>query len=222
MRNKYVIKLAKGGYLKYISHLDMVRLFKSAFKRAGIRLTHSQGFNPHPRLSLAQPLPLGYSSTCELLEFEISEDMKPAEILDKMRQAVPEGIKLLGCGRAAEGKSLAARAVAASYEVRIPLDAGFECDFGELCENFMKQEAIPALKRQKKADVKKETDIKGMIRELQGEKVDDNLILYIKVDAGNRSNLSPELLIPAFASFAGINTAREEMDVTRTGLYFLR
>ncbi|MCL1983066.1 MAG: TIGR03936 family radical SAM-associated protein [Clostridiales bacterium] len=222
MRNKYVIELSKGGYMKYISHLDMVRLFKNAFKRAGIRLVYSQGFNPHPKLSLAQPLSLGYSSTCELLEFEIAEDLPPAEILDRMNPMMPKGIELFKCRRMAEGKSYASRAVAASYEVCIPIKAGDRCDAEGLCRDFLKQESIQAFKRQKKTEIKKETDIKGMIRELHGELLNDKIILYIKSDAGNRSNLSPELFISAFVSFSGINAAREDISVKRTGLFFSR
>src|SRR5659263_497609 len=53
---RYIVKFSKFGYIKYISHLDLMRLFKRSFKRMGVKLEYSQGFNPHPKMGLAQPL----------------------------------------------------------------------------------------------------------------------------------------------------------------------
>ena len=90
MRNQYVIEIKKDGYMKYISHLDMIKLFKTSFKKAGIKLAYSQGFNPHPKMGFAQPLSLGYSSSCELLEFETKDDINPNEILLLLQNSVPK------------------------------------------------------------------------------------------------------------------------------------
>ena len=68
--SRYVVKFYKEGVLRYISHLDLLRLFKRSFKRVDIKLQYSQGFNPHPKMSFAQPLSLGYDSRGEYLEIE--------------------------------------------------------------------------------------------------------------------------------------------------------
>lgn len=68
MSERYVIKFSKGGYAKYTSHLDLLRFFKRAFRKTGVDLKYSQGFNPHPKLSFAQPLSLGYLGDNELVE----------------------------------------------------------------------------------------------------------------------------------------------------------
>ena len=236
MVNKYVMEIKKDGYIKYISHLDMVKLFKNAFKKAGIGLAYSQGFNPHPKMGFAQPLPLGYSSSCEILEFETKEDMEPDWVLAQIRGAVPEGIAALSCKRFAGGKSFAARAYAASYEITIPEGqgktarwfrgpdsgggAGRGCRIDELCEEFLNQEKIIALKQQKKTGSQKEIDIKNMIRSLSGAEVSGKTVLNAKLDAGSNSNLSPELLISSFISFAGACAEREDIDVKRVALFF--
>ena len=67
---RYVIEFEKGGYTKYISHLDLLRVFKRIFKVTGLDVRYSQGYNPHPKMGFAQPLSLGYSSVNEYLEFE--------------------------------------------------------------------------------------------------------------------------------------------------------
>ena len=71
---KYILTFSKTGTICYTSHLDMMKMFKRVFKRAGIKQSYSQGFNPHPKMTFAQPLSLGYWGLGELLEFETEED----------------------------------------------------------------------------------------------------------------------------------------------------
>ena len=69
---------SKTGRAKYISHLDLMRTFQRAFARAHIQIKHTEGFNPHPFVSIALPLSVGYSSQCEILEFGLMGDMPSA------------------------------------------------------------------------------------------------------------------------------------------------
>lgn len=86
----------KTGNAVYISHLDLMRLFQRAFKRAGLPLTHTQGFNPRPSVSIALPLSLGVESGCELLDFELEgEKVSSDEILTRLNGALIEGVKVL-------------------------------------------------------------------------------------------------------------------------------
>jgi len=248
MWNKYVMEIKKDGYIKYISHLDMVKLFKNAFKRAEIKLAFSQGFNPHPKMGFAQPLSLGYSSVCEILEFETKDNVDPKQIVAKMSEMMPKGLEILSCKRTQSSKSFAARTVAATYEITIPVDVGGIGEVGsggadnvdmnrlanlnidELCSNYLKQNQIIVLKKQKKTGLQKEIDIKSMIQSLLGKLVtisnaDDGatsyaIVLNAKLDSGSNSNLSPELLISSFNKFGGIETAREEIEVKRLELFF--
>ena len=71
---KYIIEFQKTGVICYTSHLDIMKVFKRAFKRADIALAYSQGFNPHPKMGFAQPLSLGYWSMQEYIEFETSAE----------------------------------------------------------------------------------------------------------------------------------------------------
>lgn len=86
----------KKGNAIWISHLDLMRMFQRAFKRAGLPLTHTQGFNPRPSVSIALPLSVGMESRCELLDFELYGDPVPAgEIMDRLNAALVEGIRVL-------------------------------------------------------------------------------------------------------------------------------
>ena len=86
----------KTGNAVYISHLDLMRLFQRAFKRAGLPLTHSKGFNPRPSVSIALPLSLGVSSRCELLDFALEGEAVPnEEIMTRLNESLVEGVKVL-------------------------------------------------------------------------------------------------------------------------------
>lgn len=82
----------KMGNARYISHLDLMRLFQRAFKRAGLPLTHTQGFNPRPSVSIALPLSLGVESRCELLDFDLEIPVDCGEIREKLNASLVEGV----------------------------------------------------------------------------------------------------------------------------------
>lgn len=86
----------KTGRAVWISHLDLMRLFQRAFKRAGLQLTHTQGFNPRPSVSIAMPLSVGVESRCELLDFEL-DGVCPAadEICARLNEKLVEGVRVL-------------------------------------------------------------------------------------------------------------------------------
>ena len=86
----------KTGNSVWISHLDLMRLFQRAFKRAGLPLTHTQGYNPRPSVSIALPLSVGVESVCELLDFDLDGMNVPCnEICDRLNQVLVEGIRVL-------------------------------------------------------------------------------------------------------------------------------
>ncbi len=83
-------RFSKQGRAAYLSHLDVMRTFQRAFIRAGIIIRHSEGFNPHPKMSIALPLQLGCESVCELLDASVLEG--PEDMVSALNGALPEGI----------------------------------------------------------------------------------------------------------------------------------
>ena len=88
---------SKTGRAKYISHLDLMRTFQRAFARAGIPIKHTEGFHPHPFVSIALPLSVGYSSQCEILEFGLLEGTPYEAVPARLTAAMPEGIVIHQC-----------------------------------------------------------------------------------------------------------------------------
>jgi len=93
--NKFKVRMqfTKTGYARYISHLDMVRIFDRACRQAQIPVMFSQGFNPRPKIAFCQPLALGQSSESEYLDMELSD--KVENIAEKLNAVLPEGIVIL-------------------------------------------------------------------------------------------------------------------------------
>lgn len=92
-RARYRIRFGKDGALRYISHLDLARVWERTLRRAGAPLIYSQGFNPHPQMQIAAALPLGCASTCELLDIWLEGNIPPPEeLLPRLQAAAPEGL----------------------------------------------------------------------------------------------------------------------------------
>jgi len=90
------IKFSKIGLMRYISHLDLLRLFRRSASRARITLEHTCGFNPHPKISISRAIKLG--ETCEELfcQFGLKEKIEPQDFIDKLRRQLPESLPLTG------------------------------------------------------------------------------------------------------------------------------
>jgi radical SAM-linked protein len=90
------LTFAKGAALKYISHLDLARTWERVFRRAGLPVAHSQGFNPRPRFQIAAALPVGVTGQAELLDVWLTESLAPQEVLVRLGAASPLGLEPLG------------------------------------------------------------------------------------------------------------------------------
>lgn len=216
---RYLIKFSKEGYLKYISHLDMIRLFKRAFKKSGLHLEHSQGFNPHPKMTFAQPLSLGYTSIGELLEIETKMDFEPLEVKKKLQETMPDGIMITGCEVINDkNKGVAGRVIEAEYVIEID---DFDKNNVKKIDEFINLKEIKVLKKQKKKKELKEIDIKPKIRSLKYKISDCNkLIMTTKVDCGSSSNLNPDLIIKALSLYLDIEIPSENVEIQRNYLKY--
>lgn len=152
----------KYGNAIYTSHLDLMRVFQRAFKRAGLPLTHTQGFNPRPSVSIALPLSLGAASRCELLDFDLEgEKIDNSEILLRLNNALIDGVRILQVyddGRKVKHISYLDCIVTLEY------DAGIRDDAKQRMEDLFAQEQIIVEKKSKNGIV--EQDIRPMIRSL--------------------------------------------------------
>jgi radical SAM-linked protein len=117
----------KKGNAVWISHLDLMRLFQRAFKRAGLPLKHTQGYSPKPLVSIALPLSVGIESCCELLDFELEGECVPCdEILARLNTMLIDGVKVLAVyenGGKIKDLTLMDCIVELEYDAGVPTDA---------------------------------------------------------------------------------------------------
>lgn len=187
----------KTGTAIYISHLDLMRLFQRAFKRAGLHLTHTQGYNPRPSVSIVMPLSVGVESHCELLDFALEGDtVTDAEILERLNGALVPGIRVLQVYQdGSKTKNL-------SYldcQVTLEYDTGVAEDAKDRVEALFARTALVVEKRSKNGVT--EQDIIPMIRSLAVEQPDENTLLLKARVCCQNPTLNPTQLVVAVENY---------------------
>lgn len=207
MGYKYLFTFQKTGLMIYISHLDLQRLFRRTIKSCGYKIIYSQGFNPHPKMSIAQPLSLGYIGLQEYMEIELDSDIDPDLIKDNINDQLPDGVKITRVKKQSDDiKSISALTVYAEYSI----------DFSEtdillsnnMINQFLSQEEIYGKRRQKKTKKIIEVPIKDKIRSMA---VEDGLLKFV-VDCGSNSNLNPEILLKSFLIYFGYDNLEDILE----------
>lgn len=162
----------KTGNAVWISHLDLMRLFQRAFKRAGLHLTHTQGFNPRPSVSIALPLSVGIESRCELLDFDLEGDnCSNEEICSRLNSSLIDGIRILSVyDESSKIKNLAYLDCVLTLEY----DAGIPEDGMKKLQTFFSREEIIVEKRTKNGP--KPENIIPLIRTLDVIQTDDHIL----------------------------------------------
>lgn len=163
----------KKGNAIWISHLDLMRVFQRSFKRAGLPLTHGQGFNPRPQVSIALPLSVGVESDCELLDFDLDGAVVPPdEIMTRLNQALVSSVKVLKVyddGRKIKHLALLDTVVTLEY------DAGVSEDAADTLRDLFAQEEVLVEKKSKSAGII-EQNIIPMIKTLEVVQPDGNTV----------------------------------------------
>jgi len=214
------LKFTKENEVKYISHLDLMRVFQRAIRRAGIPVAYSAGFNPHQEISFGAPLSLGVTSNAEYVDIKLSEVMEPLEIKQRLNGALPGGIRIIGGIRLGESyKSAMSVVTHAEYMIKVCLEEVQPEALENSIESFVAQESIKVMKEQpKKGFELKEVDIRHMIvsMKLHESKGAEHIIECLLL-SGSRGNLKPELLMSAFREFTGYNI--EGIKINREEVY---
>ena len=185
LNNNYYLRYERDHRVKYVSHLDFVRMFGRALRRAHLPIAFSEGFNPHPLLTFALPLSVGYTSECEILEIVLSESVPSEEIVERLNNVLPEGVKIIS---AHVGKSNMKKLDIALYEVYPQKTPAGILDFLLMNEILIEKKTKSGIK---------ETDIRPDIKDIKVSLEKIEMIL----SAGSRANLKPEVVIAAMNKY---------------------
>ena len=181
--------------MKFIGHLDIMRYFQKAVKRAGLDAAYSEGFSPHMIMSFAAPLGVGITSEGEYFDLELKTPVSSKKAVERLNQVMVEGMEVLSVREVPEGKKGKAMSLVAAADYLVSFREGMEPgeNWQENIRTFMEQPEILILKNEK------EVDIKPYIYEMEirGESI------FLKLAAGSVKNTKPELVMEAFFAFCG-------------------
>ena len=189
------IKFGRGEEIKFISHLDIMRLWDRAFHRAHIPLAYSEGFNPHPKMSLAAPLAVGLTSEAELMDVFVARTVTPHWFTSALTQQLPPGITILGVFQAALTlPSLQSQVRYADY--RVQLDADEAKDTEKAVSALLAMERLPWQHRRDTGQ--RSYDLRALISDLRVVSITESgCTLEMKLRCDSGGSRRPEQVVLA-------------------------
>lgn len=210
-------RFSRGQELKYIAHLDILRVFERAIKRAKIPVAYTQGFNPRQKLVFGLPMSIGLTSESEFADIELSEDMEPEEFITQINKGLPEGLKVEEAVSQNTKDNIMNQITAARYEIVFEIKephSRFEID--TMIYDLLSGEEISVIKKSKKGP--RPVNIRPLIYSMSAEKVDTGKFkMKAFLSAGAENNLRADLLMQAFSQETKLDI--ETVSMHRKALY---
>ncbi len=212
-------KFSRNEGLKYIAHLDILRVFERALKRSGLPVAYTQGFNPRQKLVFGLPMSIGLTSDSEFADIELEQDVSPEGFIEAINRSLPEGIRVLAAVEQEHNRkdNIMNQISAARYEITFETEkplSHFEMD--NLVQGVLSKEDISVMKKTKKG--MRPVNIRPMIYALSTCKKDGNKFsLEAFLSAGAENNLRADLLMEAFNQETGL--AAKTLATHRKALY---
>lgn len=214
---KIRVKFSKHGVLKFIGHLDVMRYFQKAIRRADIDVSYSTGFSPHQIMSFAAPLGVGLESNGEYLDLEVNSLTSSKQFIDALNKQMADGIEILEAKLLPEKAGNAMASVAAAgYTIRFRDGLCPEKELFDSVNHFYAQDEIIVTKKTKKNEAT--FDMKPFIFSLAVKEDEPNAI-YMLVDASSAGNIKPSLVINALYQYNNLELDEFSLLITREETY---
>ncbi len=211
---KVRIKFAKSGPMRFIGHLDMMRFFQKAVRRAGIDVAYSEGFSPHQIMSFAAPLGVGLTSHGEYLDLEVKSHSGAEDMKRRLNEVMVEGMEILGVTMLENGaKNAMASVAAARYSVRFRKGCAPSFDWADRLAAFYQKSSIMVRKKTKKSEM--DLDLKPHIYQLSVLGEGEAAGISMLVNAGSSCNIKPALVMGAFLKENGEELQEFALEITR-------
>lgn len=208
--------------MKFLGHLDMMRYFQKAMRRAKVPIAFTEGYSPHMIMSFAQPLGLGVTSDGEYLDIELEKEMELEEVKQRLNQEMVEGVRILNIVPVLEGKKHSAMTLVsgASYEVFLlesekreePMRK-FPQEWIEKVKSFLEQSEISVWKKTKTKEGW--MNIRPMIYQMEIK--EDKMSLFLA--AGSVENLKPDLVLSSFLNYVSESAQEFSFHYRRKDLF---
>ena len=216
------IKFRKYGIMRFIGHLDVMRYFQKAMRRADIPIAFTGGYSPHMIMSFAQPLGIGVTSDGEYLDIELKESVASDEAVKRLNQVMVEGMDVVSFTEIPEDKKSGGMTIvaAAAYEITM-LASGksmyetvpVSVEWKDSLKVFLNETTLNVMKKTKRSE--KEVNIRPMIYRMEAD--EDKFSLFLA--AGSEENLKPDLVMETFIKYMGLEPEAYPFHIHRTDLY---
>lgn len=213
---KLRIKYTKTGVLRFIGHLDVMRFFQKAIRRAKLDVSYTKGFSPHQIISFAAPMPLGMTSEGEYFDGEFDSVTSTEDMMHRLNETMPDEIQVLDIVQLPEDAKPSMAVVSASdyYIYRNEeSDEDMVSQLKTMLTGFYEQPEIQILKKSKSKEVV--TDIKPFIWDIKLYR--DGI--YMLLASGSKDNLKPELVMDALCNYANVPYNRYDYMIHRLETY---
>lgn len=222
MRTKY----SKNGMMKYLSHLDLVRLFERALRRAEIPIAFSQGYNPHPMISFASPLSIGVSSEAEYFDLVLAEPVDENEFTDSMNLVLPDEVSIMKAKFYEEKKltSLMKESALLTYHIETRITEPISTDeIQKSIDVFMDKKEVFITKIIKKNKYKHrrqakstEVNIRPLIHSFKIESItEENLMLSLEIYNSDSGTVKPIIVCNNWLQIADLSLDVEDFMIHR-------
>lgn len=206
------IKFTKLGPIKFIGHLDVMRYFQKAIRRAGLDIKYSNGFNPHQIMSFAAPLSVGVESTGEYMDIEMNSFTSVSDVKEKLNRCMAEGIEIVDVTLLPENaKNAMASVSSAIYSILFRDSYCLDFSPEEAVNKFHAATEVTIQKESKKSDAL--IDLKPSVYELTAD--DNKRMLTMKVNASSSGNIKPLYVVKALCSMYEKEVRFEDLMITR-------
>lgn len=215
-----MIRYSKKGPARYTAHLDLMRVLERAMRRAELPVAFSEGFNPHPKMSIAAPLPVGTEGLAELAEVELNRPVEPAELTRRLNDNLPEGLEVRE-SMVIPGNAPALMAALDRATYIVNLDTG-DISGGitdRALRDFMALDRVEVTRRGKDGREKTRDIRPGILKMDLLPGGDREVTLRLELKTGSAMNVRPAEVLAALFARAGINADPADALVTRTGLH---
>jgi radical SAM-linked protein len=220
---KIRIKFRRFGAVKFLGHLDLMRYFQKAIRRADIDICYSEGFSPHQIMSFAAPLGVGITSDGEYFDIEVNSTMSSEQAVKTLNDTMVEGFEITGYVRLPDNAKTA-MAIVAAADYRLTYKNGFKSPYSAsewqsyVKKLFYDQPEFTITKKTKKSE--REVDLKPLVYALEvHEDENGNPSFFMQVSTGSIDNIKPELVLASLYEKLGVPFEERAIQIHRLEVY---
>ena len=219
---KIRVRFRKWGSMKFIGHLDMMRYFQKAVRRADIDIRYSEGYSAHQIMSFAAPLGVGITSDGEYFDIDVNSTGTSRESIDALNAQMVDGVEVTGYVKLHDNAKTAMSIVAAADYVLSYKD-GYESPYtvaewqNIIIEQFTYNESFVFFKKTKKSE--REVDIKPLVYRFEVTEKDEKPAFIMQLSTGSTDNIKPEFVLEAIYKSCGLNYEPLAMQIHRQDVY---